>query len=71
MFAYTVYFNPKDYPNKYIVRKFEVLSQKEPLPREVIYEGKSLYQARRAIPCNCICFKRHNDDEKPIVETWI
>ena len=71
MFGYTVYFNPIDYPGKYIVRKFEVLSQKEPVPLDVIYEGKSLYQARKAIPYDCICFKKHDDDEKPIVETWI
>lgn len=70
MFAYIIYFNTIDFPKKYVVRKFEIQTLNL-LAREIIFEGKTLFHARKSIPFKCVCFQRNPEDDKHIIETWI
>jgi len=66
---FTVYFNPSDYPGKWVVRKWlvgkELQSDHEPL---IVCD--SLQEARSAIPEDLCCLQRNDEDEPQIVETW-
>lgn len=70
--TYTIYFNTSDYPNRYVVREFIVNSHSfKPVPKDVIYIGTSLEEARRFIPMGLVMIPRAETDEKQIVESWI
>jgi hypothetical protein len=67
---YTIYFNPLDYPGRYVVRGFFIESGKVE-PGELCVVADTLEQARAAVPPGCAQIARDPDDEPQIVETWI
>jgi len=73
---FTVYKNPRDYPGRFVVRRFEVsVASVEPLPVAVpVAVVDTLAEARMAIrrahPC-AACMARADSDEPQIVESWI
>lgn len=66
---YVVYFNPKDYPGKYVVRRWEIYST-GPIPREAI-ANESLESIRARIPDNKIMILPDPNDDECILEIWI
>jgi hypothetical protein len=46
---YTIYFNPADYPNKYVTRRFEIFPGYT-VPKEIRAAVSSLEMARDAVP---------------------
>lgn len=67
LFIYTIYKNPHDFPNKFVVRKFNLDVPLEP----AVFIGDTLEEARNAIPPGLICMPRHAMDKPHIVECWI
>lgn len=70
---YVVYYNPRDFPKKYVVRRFDTGSG-EVVPRKKVYLGESYDEAVAAIkkvfPDACR-LDRDPSDDPVIVETWI
>ena len=69
---WTVYDNPKDYPGKFVARRFEV-DATGPKPTASIIVMDDL-DALRDVLCyemhlTCLC--RNAEDEPQIVETWL
>jgi hypothetical protein len=69
--TFTVYFDPTDYPKKWIVRRF-VIGKSGPIPdAEPLIVCDLLEDVRSVIPVGLICFSRNEHDEPQIVETWL
>lgn len=71
MSSWTVYFNPRDCPGKYVVRRFDIYGGREPQPTTEHYVGASLAEVREHIPPGLVNVGRYNEDEAQIVETWL
>jgi hypothetical protein len=68
---YTIYKNPSDYPDKHVVRLWEV-SKEGVLPHtNPIIVCDTLEQARLAIPKGLVSTGRKPDDDPVIVESYI
>ena len=63
---WTIYKHPKDYPNKFVARKF-VLDK----PTEEILIGDTLEEVRKLLPKGLTRFERNPSDVLSIVETWL
>jgi len=72
--TFTIFFDPADYPRKWVVRRF-VCDKSSPVPIpdvEPLIVCDLLEDARSVIPERAdICFARHANDEPQIVETWM
>jgi len=70
MFA--IYHNPKDYPGRFVVRRWLILPggdiQPDPEPLAVTF---TLEWARLEVPGNCWRLERHDMDDPCIVEVWM
>jgi hypothetical protein len=66
---YTVYWNPSDFPGKFVVRRWTVTTF-EPEPKEIIAISPSLDEVREKIPPNLHCEKRWRGDDPAILEVW-
>lgn len=63
---FTVYKNPKDFPDKYVVRLFD--GQR---PQRLMTVSDTLEEARRTIPPMYLRTPRSATDDPIIVESWI
>lgn len=68
--TYTVYLNPSDFPNKYVVRK-HVASADAVFPQELLCVEDTLEAARAKIPRSHIRTNRQPEDDPAIFEVWI
>lgn len=73
---FVVYQHPRDYPEFFVVRKFEFV--REPNPFTAMLRATDEYRlsytlegVRSYIPTGMICFGRGQDDDPCIVETWL
>lgn len=67
---WTIYWNPKDYPELYVVRKFFVAGGIV-TPGAVGAVTKNLDVARASIPPECVRISPEPNDDQVIVESWI
>jgi hypothetical protein len=63
---WTVYERPKDFPNNYVVRLFDL---EGPTKQHIVVE--TLAQAREAVPAGLACFAQCDPLEPQIVEAWL
>lgn len=64
---YVIYKHPRDVPHaKYLVRRWELL-----IPKDVLYAGDSLEEARALIPRGLTKVMPEPKDDPVILETWI
>lgn len=63
---YTVYFDTKDYPGRYVVRLFATDK-----PTTWARSAETLDEVRALIPPGLVRLLRHPDDEPTIVEVWL
>lgn len=73
MNLYTVYNSPSDYPNDYVVRRWQITEQsKAPVAMNIIIIGKNLAEIRKQLAAMGLYqIPRDVTDDKNIVETWI
>lgn len=83
--VWVIYFNPTDYPGKYVLRAHDVFAgNPEPVIRPTCVVRSSLEEARAACPTfqmhehdgrtyatELVRMERHPSDDPTIVETWI
>ena len=73
MEMFVVYKRPRDYPDKFVVRRWWI----DKIPGELsadgdwFFLGDTLEEVRAHIPEWCIWLDRYPDDEPHIVECWI
>ena len=63
---WTIYKYPRDYPDKFVARKF-VLDK----PTSEILIGNTLEEIRTLLPKGLTRMERDENDKPVIVETWI
>lgn len=68
---FTIYRRPKDYPDKFVVRRW-VIAGGEPKPDDLpLAVVASLEEARRVLPPGLHCLGRGDNDDPCIVESWV
>lgn len=67
---YVVYNSPKDYPNKYVVRRF-LIGNGTLEPKEVVAISESKNEVLKHIPGDRVKIDRHENDDPVIEEVWI
>jgi hypothetical protein len=72
MSVWTVYYDPRDYPGKYVVRRHDIFrSRTGSYPSDEHYVADSLEAVRERVPFGMACLMRSEGDEPQIVECWI
>ena len=70
LITYTIYDHPIDYPDKFVIRKFD-----SGQPTLTAYVANTLEEARTIVrhlmPDGGFCFPRDETDDVKIVETWM
>jgi hypothetical protein len=67
---WTIYWNPKDHPGKFVVRRWDVTAGSMK-PSHSYALAPTLDLARAHLPDGLYCLGRQPEDEEQIVETWI
>jgi len=68
--TYTIYFDPEDFPGKYVVRGWtSYLEHSEPDKECEVVD--SLEKAREKIPAGMVWQARYPSDPRPVVEAWV
>ena len=65
---FVVYERPHDFPENFVVRRWEVDTNERPTDDVTVVD--SLAAARAAVPPDCVRLERHPSDEPQIVEVW-
>lgn len=68
---FTIYNSPKDYPGKFVVRRWWIGDGPDPQPTGDFVLADSLDEAREFVPPGLVCFMRSETDDPVIVETWL
>ncbi len=73
MNLYTIYNNPTDYPDTYVVRRWEIVApENKPTPKNVVIIGSDLNEIRSALrEMGLYVIPRDETDDEKIVETWL
>jgi hypothetical protein len=68
-----MYRDPKDYPNKYVARAWEIRPGCEPRAAEILAVADTLKRCRRMVPGIDQMFRISADpeDDRAIVEVWV
>lgn len=73
IYQVVIYKNPKDYPSKYVARRFNIIAS-GPTPTEEVFFSDTLKQIRMQVMeryPNLLQIERDPNDEKHIYEVWI
>lgn len=73
MNLYTIYNSPTDYPDTYVVRRWEIADHNnEAVAKNVVIIGQNLNEIRSALRnMGLFVIPRDESDDKKIVETWL
>lgn len=73
MNLYTIYDSPTDYPDTYVVRRWEVVAnEKDPVAKEVFMVDTDLFKIRTVLlNMGLFLIPRDESDDEKIVETWL
>jgi hypothetical protein len=66
---WTVYRQPRDYPENYVARLFVTIPS--PVATHVAIVADTLEELRKALPAGLLRLERQPADEPQIVEVWI
>ena len=70
LFTYVVYFNPSDFPGRYVMRGF-VNVDGEAKANAIAISGETIEKVRAHIPKGLYRMERMPGDDPAIVEVWI
>lgn len=69
---WTIYKHPLDFPEKYVMRRWIQLPEREALPEaKPVAVGDGLNEVRLALPLGLTRVPRQEWQDQVIVETWI
>lgn len=71
LIIFTIYKNPRDYPDSWVLRAHEVLRDGTTRPNHAAFIGPTLESVRAAVPPDKICLGRLPADDPVIYESWI
>lgn len=72
MVQYCIYDHPRDYPEHYVVRRWEVREGMDaPVLSLDVVLASTVDEAREAIPPGFACIGRFTNDDPVIAEVWI
>jgi hypothetical protein len=71
MEMFVVYERPKDYPDKFVVRRWSISGERVDADGDWFFLGETLEDVREKVPRHCIRIHRHPYDEPQILEVWI
>jgi hypothetical protein len=67
---YVIYDHPRDYPDCFVVRKWEIAGEVGK-PTNIFNTAPSLEEARKLVPPFFHQIDRHEADDPAIVEVWL
>jgi hypothetical protein len=65
----SIYFNPKDFPGKYVARVFDIRPGAVHVTRYIMI-NESLEKMRSSIPAGFSCMNRTTEDDPELLEVW-
>lgn len=70
---YVIYWSPKDYPDKFVVREWATARADGRIARALFPMAvvDTLEQARAALPDGLVNCRRDEDDDPAILEVWL
>lgn len=72
MEMYTVYFNTKDFPDKYVIRKWVIANGfGSPIATDQYHVADTLDAVRKRVPPEMTRMERLEHDDPVIVEVWV
>lgn len=71
MEVFTVYDSPRDYPGRFVVRRFVITGEWTTPDADPLVVADTLEIARQAIPYGLVQVPRMYGDDPPIVESWL
>jgi hypothetical protein len=72
MSVWTIYYNPRDFPGKYVARRHDIFRNRtEPQASSEYFMADTLDEIRSLIPFGLACLSRSDGDEPQILETWL
>jgi hypothetical protein len=72
MCVWTVYYDPRDFPGKYVVRRHDIFRGREGShPSSEHYVADSLTEIRGRVPFGLVRLGRSEGDDAKIVEVWL
>jgi hypothetical protein len=70
--VWTIYDHPKDFPDTYVARRFEVGKGRElPIVTNDTVQGELQIVRESFRRCGLTCFTRNEQDEPQIIESWL
>jgi hypothetical protein len=70
MKVFAIYFNPRDYPDKYVMRGYTTVAR-HTVPDDHCATASSLEEIRNKVPEGLVNIGRDPSDDPCIVECWI
>lgn len=70
MNIYVIYKKPKDYPDKFVLRRWEI-GDGTVEPKEVVALANTLEEAMKAMPPGMTATGRYASDDPVIVGVWL
>jgi hypothetical protein len=73
LFQWTVYVRPKDYPDKFVARRWVIAGGESCVfwPTTEVIVAETLDQVRAALPRGLYCLPRFLNDDPAILEVWL
>ena len=71
MSGLSIYYNPLDYPGKFVLRWQKVIRGAVLVDPDPLAIVDTLEQARQAVPYGLVRLVRHPANEPQIVESWV
>jgi hypothetical protein len=71
MEMFVVYERPRDYPDKFVLRRWSIGPGSAEGDADWFVLGETLDDVRAAVPQHCIRVGRSPHDEPQIVESWV
>jgi hypothetical protein len=72
MSMWTIYFNPRDFPGKYVARRHDIFrGDRGPAASSEYFVADSLGAIRDKLPMGLVCLSRSDGDDPVILETWL
>lgn len=69
--VWVIYDHPRDYPDKFVLRKQTVFGTGEIVPNEKCHTANTLEEVRKFLPEGLCRLDRFAADDPAILETWI
>ncbi len=68
---FVVYRHPRDYPERYVLRRWWVSAGVQSPDDDWFYLADTLDQIREYVPAGCVRLERDPKDQPQIVEVWV